>query len=170
MLELSDVHTYYGASHVLQGVTLTVGPGEIVTILGRLTEDARQRARPHDRPRPAPHGRADRGARAPPGTRGRPRDRGAQARRALDPARRAEPAAGALRGRPRPHPEPRPDRALVGAGRPDGERSGQVPLSGRRLGLGGSFAPLPKPPPRSLTPAKPPLQPPAPKPRALKRR
>src|SRR2546426_2117640 len=35
MLELSDVHTYYGASHVLQGVTLTVGPGEIVTILGR---------------------------------------------------------------------------------------------------------------------------------------
>src|SRR5947208_15137948 len=35
MLELSDVHTYYGESHVLQGVTLTVGPGEIVTILGR---------------------------------------------------------------------------------------------------------------------------------------
>ena len=35
MLELSDVHTYYGASHVLQGVTLAVGPGEIVTILGR---------------------------------------------------------------------------------------------------------------------------------------
>src|SRR2546428_14120099 len=35
MLELSDVHTYYGASHVLQGVTLTVGAGEIVTILGR---------------------------------------------------------------------------------------------------------------------------------------
>src|SRR5881296_4139636 len=35
MLELSDVHTYYGASHVLQGVTLSVGPGEVVTILGR---------------------------------------------------------------------------------------------------------------------------------------
>src|SRR5947208_15179928 len=35
MLELSDVHTYYGESHVLQGVTLSVGPGEIVTILGR---------------------------------------------------------------------------------------------------------------------------------------
>ena len=35
MLELSDVHTYYGESHVLQGITLSVGPGEVVTILGR---------------------------------------------------------------------------------------------------------------------------------------
>src|SRR5256885_8534854 len=35
MLELSVVQAYYGASHVLQGVTLAVGPGEIVTILGR---------------------------------------------------------------------------------------------------------------------------------------
>jgi branched-chain amino acid transport system ATP-binding protein len=35
MLELSDVHTYYGESHVLQGVSLVVGPGEVVTILGR---------------------------------------------------------------------------------------------------------------------------------------
>src|SRR6266446_1396920 len=35
MLELSDVHTYYGESHVLQGVSLTVGPGEVVAILGR---------------------------------------------------------------------------------------------------------------------------------------
>ena len=35
MLELSDVHTYYGESHVLQGLTLSVRPGEIVTILGR---------------------------------------------------------------------------------------------------------------------------------------
>ena len=35
MLSLSDVHTYYGESHVLQGITLSVGPGEVVTILGR---------------------------------------------------------------------------------------------------------------------------------------
>ena len=35
MLELSDVHTYYGESHVLQGITLGVGPSEVVTILGR---------------------------------------------------------------------------------------------------------------------------------------
>ncbi|MCF2527956.1 ABC transporter ATP-binding protein [Yinghuangia soli] len=35
MLELRDVHTYYGASHVLQGVSLTVGEGEVLGILGR---------------------------------------------------------------------------------------------------------------------------------------
>ncbi|OLC14767.1 MAG: ABC transporter ATP-binding protein [Candidatus Rokubacteria bacterium 13_1_40CM_69_27] len=35
MLEIADVHTYYGESHVLHGVSLAVGPGEIVTILGR---------------------------------------------------------------------------------------------------------------------------------------
>jgi len=35
VLELADVHTYYGESHVLQGITLSVGPGEVVTILGR---------------------------------------------------------------------------------------------------------------------------------------
>ena len=35
MLEVADVHTYYGESHVLQGVSLSVGPGEVVTILGR---------------------------------------------------------------------------------------------------------------------------------------
>ena len=35
MLELADVHTYYGESHVLQGITLGVGPSEVVTILGR---------------------------------------------------------------------------------------------------------------------------------------
>src|SRR2546427_464652 len=138
MLELSDVHTYYGASHVLQGVTLAVGPGEIVTILGRNGMGKTTLIRSIIGFTPPRRGRVgfkgdDRGAGAPPGGRGRPRDRGAQARGALDPARRAEPAAGARRGRPRPHPEPRPDRALVGAGRPDGERSGQVPLSGRRL-------------------------------------
>ncbi len=35
MLELRDVHTYYGASHVLQGVSLEVPAGQVVAILGR---------------------------------------------------------------------------------------------------------------------------------------
>ena len=35
MLEVSDVHTYYGESHVLHGVSLAVGAGEVVAILGR---------------------------------------------------------------------------------------------------------------------------------------
>jgi len=35
VLEVTDVHTYYGGSHVLQGVSLTVGAGEAVAILGR---------------------------------------------------------------------------------------------------------------------------------------
>jgi branched-chain amino acid transport system ATP-binding protein len=35
MLELADVHAYYGSSHVLQGVSLTVDAGELVALLGR---------------------------------------------------------------------------------------------------------------------------------------
>jgi len=35
VLELDDLHAYYGESHVLQGVSLTVEKGQIVTILGR---------------------------------------------------------------------------------------------------------------------------------------
>src|SRR6202044_3896525 len=35
MLEIEDVHAYYGESHILQGVSLLVGPGEIVCLLGR---------------------------------------------------------------------------------------------------------------------------------------
>ncbi|AGB16653.1 ABC-type branched-chain amino acid transport systems, ATPase component [Halovivax ruber XH-70] len=35
VLELEDVHTYYGESHVLQGVDLQVEAGEIVALLGR---------------------------------------------------------------------------------------------------------------------------------------
>ena len=35
MLDVVDVHTYYGESHVLHGVTLTVADGEVLTILGR---------------------------------------------------------------------------------------------------------------------------------------
>ncbi len=35
MLSLRDVHGFYGKSHVLRGVHLEVGPGEIVALLGR---------------------------------------------------------------------------------------------------------------------------------------
>jgi branched-chain amino acid transport system ATP-binding protein len=35
MLEVRDLHAYYGKSHILQGVNLSVGDGEIVSILGR---------------------------------------------------------------------------------------------------------------------------------------
>jgi branched-chain amino acid transport system ATP-binding protein len=35
MLEVQDLHAYYGKSHILQGVNLTVGEGEIVSLLGR---------------------------------------------------------------------------------------------------------------------------------------
>ncbi|HME46328.1 MAG TPA: ABC transporter ATP-binding protein [Syntrophorhabdales bacterium] len=35
MLELRDVHTYYGDSYALQGVSLTVKEGSVVALLGR---------------------------------------------------------------------------------------------------------------------------------------
>ena len=35
MLDVRDLHAYYGKSHVLQGVSLTVNAGEIVSLLGR---------------------------------------------------------------------------------------------------------------------------------------
>ena len=35
MLHLTDVHAYYGKSHVLHGVHFDVQPGEIVSLLGR---------------------------------------------------------------------------------------------------------------------------------------
>jgi len=35
MLEVKDLHAFYGKSHILQGVTLNVADGEIVSILGR---------------------------------------------------------------------------------------------------------------------------------------
>jgi branched-chain amino acid transport system ATP-binding protein len=34
LLSLKDVHTYYGHIHALQGVTIEVGRGEIVTLIG----------------------------------------------------------------------------------------------------------------------------------------
>ncbi len=35
MLHVADIHAYYGQSHVLQGVSLEVGKGEVVSLLGR---------------------------------------------------------------------------------------------------------------------------------------
>ncbi len=35
ILELDRIDTYYGSSHVLQGVSLAVGEGEVVALLGR---------------------------------------------------------------------------------------------------------------------------------------
>ena len=35
MLEVRDLHAFYGKSHILQGVDLTVDQGEIVSLLGR---------------------------------------------------------------------------------------------------------------------------------------
>ena len=35
VLDISDIHTYYGDSYVLQGVSLKVGPGQIVALMGR---------------------------------------------------------------------------------------------------------------------------------------
>jgi branched-chain amino acid transport system ATP-binding protein len=34
-LKIEDVHTYYGESHILQGVSLQVGAGELVCLMGR---------------------------------------------------------------------------------------------------------------------------------------
>src|SRR5690606_13010192 len=34
-LRLEQVHSCYGKSHILQGVTMSVGEGELVTLLGR---------------------------------------------------------------------------------------------------------------------------------------
>jgi branched-chain amino acid transport system ATP-binding protein len=35
LLEVKDLHAYYGKSHILQGVNLSMGEGEIVSLLGR---------------------------------------------------------------------------------------------------------------------------------------
>jgi len=35
MLQLNNLHAFYGKSHVLHGVSLQVHPGEIVALLGR---------------------------------------------------------------------------------------------------------------------------------------
>src|SRR5262249_54894578 len=35
LVTVEDVHTYYGKSHILHGVSLTVGRGEVVGLMGR---------------------------------------------------------------------------------------------------------------------------------------
>jgi len=35
MLDVKDIHTYYGGSYVLQGVSLTVSEGQVVALMGR---------------------------------------------------------------------------------------------------------------------------------------
>ena len=35
LVAVEDIHTYYGKSHILHGVSLTVGQGEVVGLLGR---------------------------------------------------------------------------------------------------------------------------------------
>jgi len=35
MLSVQDIHTYYGDSYILQGVSLEVAPGKVVAVLGR---------------------------------------------------------------------------------------------------------------------------------------
>ncbi|MCP4753083.1 MAG: ABC transporter ATP-binding protein [Proteobacteria bacterium] len=35
LLEVNDLNTYYGSSHVLQGISISVGEGETVALLGR---------------------------------------------------------------------------------------------------------------------------------------
>ena len=34
MLEIKDLHVYYGAIHALKGISLTVGDGELVSLIG----------------------------------------------------------------------------------------------------------------------------------------
>ena len=35
MLDVKDIHSYYGKSHILQGVSMTLNEGELVCLLGR---------------------------------------------------------------------------------------------------------------------------------------
>jgi branched-chain amino acid transport system ATP-binding protein len=35
LLEVDDIHTYYGESHILEGVSLSVESGEVVALIGR---------------------------------------------------------------------------------------------------------------------------------------
>lgn len=35
MLEISDLHVYYGKSHVLNGINMNIMPGEVIALLGR---------------------------------------------------------------------------------------------------------------------------------------
>ena len=34
-LEITNLHAWYGESHILHGINLSVQPGQVVTLLGR---------------------------------------------------------------------------------------------------------------------------------------
>ena len=36
MLEVNDIHTYYGNIHALKGISLEVNEGEVVTLIGEI--------------------------------------------------------------------------------------------------------------------------------------
>ena len=117
MLVLEDVHTYYGQIHALQGISLTVGRGEIVTLIG--ANGAGQDDDAQDDQRPAPpaarHGRL-RGRGHHQGRRRTSWSRDGighapEGRRIFSPADRArEPADGRL------HPDPKTDPARTSTG------------------------------------------------------
>ena len=44
ILELEDVHVYYGAIHALKGVSFHVNEGEIVTLIARTGPASRRRS------------------------------------------------------------------------------------------------------------------------------
>jgi len=46
LLEAGELHTYYGQSHVLHGVSFSIAPGEIVTLMGRNGMGSTAPARP----------------------------------------------------------------------------------------------------------------------------
>jgi branched-chain amino acid transport system ATP-binding protein len=46
MLEVQDLHAYYGKSHILQGVDMYIDAGEVVSLLGRNGVGRPQRSKP----------------------------------------------------------------------------------------------------------------------------
>jgi ABC-type branched-subunit amino acid transport system ATPase component len=50
LLSLTDVHAYYGESHILHGVDLSVKKGEVVALLGRNGSGRTTLLNPHRRP------------------------------------------------------------------------------------------------------------------------
>ena len=76
LVTVDGIHTYYGKSHVLHGVSLEVGRGEVVGLLGRngvgksTTLKAIMRPRASQRRRGGVRGPADRPAAAAPASRG----------------------------------------------------------------------------------------------------
>ena len=35
LLRIDDIHSYYGNSHILQGISIDVRPGQVVAVIGR---------------------------------------------------------------------------------------------------------------------------------------